>query len=116
MDKFQDYAKRLLTSEDGKVRIQKITRMMAIADYLDCTMAQLAIAWCLKNQNIASVITGASSASQITENIGALRIVPKLSDTIMKQLEDILENKPVADHPPSWSKYVPPDKRPFSLF
>ena len=107
MEKFKDYAKRLLNSEDGKLKITKIEKMISIAEYLDCTMAQLAIAWCLKNKNISCVITGSSSPDQVRENVGALRIVSKLTDTIMKQIEGILENKSIPEQPPLWSRFQP---------
>src|SRR5690349_2852004 len=109
MDKFKEYARRLLYSEEGKIKIQKIEKMMGIADYLECTMGQLAIAWCIKNTNISTVITGASSPEQVKENVGALRVVPKLSDTIMRQLDDIMENKQPPELPPQWARYVPPN-------
>jgi len=59
-------------------------------------MAQLALAWCLKNPNVSTVITGASRAKQVSENMAALEIVPKLTDDVMEQIEAILENKPKA--------------------
>ena len=42
-------------------------------------MAQLALAWCLKNPNVSTVITGASKVSQVTENMKALDVLPKLT-------------------------------------
>lgn len=110
MEKFKDYARRLLNSEEGKIKIQKILKMMAIAEYLECTMGQLAIAWCMKNQNVSTIITGASSADQVKENIGALKVVPKLTDTILRQIEGILENKQTPEVPPQWARYIPPNQ------
>ncbi len=57
-------------------------------------MAQLALAWCLKNPNVSTVITGASRASQVTENMQALDVLPKLTDEVMARIEAILQNKP----------------------
>jgi aryl-alcohol dehydrogenase-like predicted oxidoreductase len=70
-------------------------------------MAQLAIAWCLNNQNVSSVITGASKPSQIIgnnipknkslqliENLGAMSMLPKLTPSVLEQIEKALENKP----------------------
>jgi hypothetical protein len=93
LDNINSYGKKLLSSEEGKLKIAKLQKMAVIADHLNCTMSQLAIAWCLKNTNISTVLMGASSASQIQENLGALRVLPKLTESIWKQLEDILENK-----------------------
>jgi aryl-alcohol dehydrogenase-like predicted oxidoreductase len=68
--------------------------MMPIAEELDCTMAQLAIAWCLKNPNVSTVITGASNQKQVIENMKALDLVEKLTDDVMEKIDEILDNKP----------------------
>jgi aryl-alcohol dehydrogenase-like predicted oxidoreductase len=57
-------------------------------------MAQLALAWCLKNPNVSTVITGASRAQQVTENMQAMALVERLTPTILEQIESILDNKP----------------------
>ncbi len=58
-----------------------------IAGDLGCTVSQLALAWCLKNPNVSTVITGASRVSQVKENMKALDVVPKLTAEIMKAVE-----------------------------
>ena len=75
--------------------IGKIDALMKIADGLGCTVAQLALAWCLKNKHVSSVITGASKVEQVRENMKALEIKSKLDDGIMNEIETILDNKPV---------------------
>lgn len=67
---------------------------MPIADELGCTMAQLALAWCLVNQDVSTVITGASKPEQVEENMASLEIVPKLTAEVMDRVEEILDNKP----------------------
>jgi aryl-alcohol dehydrogenase-like predicted oxidoreductase len=57
-------------------------------------MAQLALAWCLRNPNVSSVITGASRPEQVEQNMKALNVVPMLSDEIMDEIDSILGNKP----------------------
>ena len=79
-------------------KLKRVSRMAALAGDLGCTPAQLAIAWCLKNPNVSTVILGASKVLQLEENLKAPAVCGKLTDEIMQQLEDILENKPV--HPP----------------
>ncbi|CAF2145471.1 unnamed protein product [Rotaria magnacalcarata] len=61
---------------------------------LDCTVAQLAIAWCLKNENVHCVLLGASTAEQLYENINSLHIVSKLTPLLMTDIDRILGNKP----------------------
>lgn len=71
-------------------RIDKVKRLMALAADLGWTPAQLAIAWCLKNPNVSSVITGASRVEQVRENVKALDCVAKLSPDVMKRIEQIV--------------------------
>ncbi|KAF9175807.1 hypothetical protein BGX21_003939 [Mortierella sp. AD011] len=87
-----------LETEDGRVKISKVIKLGAVASQLGCTTSQLALAWCLKNPNVSSVITGASKPSQIEENVKSLQIVPLLTEEIMLAIEDILLNKPAADY------------------
>jgi voltage-dependent potassium channel beta subunit len=80
--------------EEAVQRIAKVGQLMDIADDLGGSMAQLALAWTLKNPNISSTITGASRPEQITENMKAIDIVDQLDDTVIQKIEDILGNKP----------------------
>ena len=74
--------------------IEKVKQLEPIAKNLDCTMAQLALAWCLKNPNVSTVITGATRPEQVVENMKAADIVPKLEPEVMEQIEQVLENEP----------------------
>jgi aryl-alcohol dehydrogenase-like predicted oxidoreductase len=58
------------------------------------SMAQLAIAWCMKNPHVSSVITGASKPQQVLENMQVVGFVDRLSADVMDRIEKILENKP----------------------
>lgn len=66
--------------------IEATKKLNVIAKELDCTLSQLALAWCLKNPNVSSVITGASRNEQLLENLGALEIKTKLTAPIMKKI------------------------------
>jgi aryl-alcohol dehydrogenase-like predicted oxidoreductase len=59
-----------------------------IAADLGATSAQLALAWLLRNPNVSSVITGASRAAQVTENMRAIEIVPKLTPEVMAAIDE----------------------------
>lgn len=74
--------------------IDKAKALAPIAAELGCTQAQLAIAWCLKNPNVSSVITGATRAEQVVENMKALDVVPKLTPEVLTRIEGVLGNKP----------------------
>ncbi len=75
-------------------KIGKVKELGAIAQELGCSSAQLAIAWCLKNPNVSTVITGASRVSQVDENMKSLDLVEKLTAEVMEKIENILQNKP----------------------
>ena len=83
---------------DGRrVRSLKLKALQPVADELGCTLAQMAIAWCLKNPNVSTVITGASRVSQVHENLKAAEVAAKLTPEIMTRIDIILGNKPNAD-------------------
>ena len=71
--------------------------MVPIAAELGCSMAQMALAWCLKNLNVSTVITGASRPEQVVENMKALDVVEKLTPEVMERIEMILQNKPAPE-------------------
>ncbi|KXS14043.1 Aldo/keto reductase [Gonapodya prolifera JEL478] len=87
-------ANRYFATEEGKVKIEKTRALLPIAEQVGGTTAQLALAWCLKNPNVSTVITGASRKEQVTENMGALKLVDKLSPDVLEKIEKILSNKP----------------------
>ena len=87
----------------GEGKDEKLARVRALADVagdLGCTRAQLALAWCLKNPHVSTVITGASRPEQVVENMKALEVAESLDDKFMERIESILENKPQA--PQNW--------------
>jgi aryl-alcohol dehydrogenase-like predicted oxidoreductase len=52
---------------------------------------QLALAWCAKNPRVSTVITGATRVEQITENMKAIAVLPKLTDEVMQRIQEIIE-------------------------
>ena len=85
------------TDDDAVQKIAKVGKMMPIAEEIGCTMAQLALAWTLKNPNVSTTITGASRVEQVVENMKAIDYVEKLTPEIMKKIDEILDNKPTAE-------------------
>uniref|UniRef100_A0A8C5AKT5 NADP-dependent oxidoreductase domain-containing protein n=1 Tax=Gadus morhua TaxID=8049 RepID=A0A8C5AKT5_GADMO len=88
------WMKDKILSEEGRRQQGKLKELLAIAERLGCTLPQLAIAWCLRNDGVSSVLLGASSADQLLENIGAIQILPKLTSSIVHDVDGILGNKP----------------------
>jgi aryl-alcohol dehydrogenase-like predicted oxidoreductase len=78
-------------------RIEKVRQLQPVAAELGGTLAQLAIAWCAKNPNVSTVITGASRPEQVVENMKALDVLPKLTPDVMERIDGILRNKPKAE-------------------
>lgn len=68
-------------------RNAKVKELKAISDELGCTLSQLAIAWCAKNPNVSTVITGASTVAQVEENMGAIDVLGKLDDELMGRIK-----------------------------
>ncbi len=85
-----EWLKEMITPD----KIERVRKLQPLAADLGCTMAQLAIAWCLKNPNVSTVITGASRVEQVRENMKALEVAPKLTPEVMERIEEVLGNKP----------------------
>jgi voltage-dependent potassium channel beta subunit len=74
--------------EEG--RIPKVRKLAKVADELGCTTAQLALAWCLKNPHVSTVITGASRKAQVIENMKAISFVDTITPDVMQRIDAIL--------------------------
>jgi voltage-dependent potassium channel beta subunit len=82
--------KNVITSEN----VEKAKQLEPVARDIGCTLAQLSLAWCLKNPSVSTVITGASRPEQVSENMKALEVAPKLDPDLLERVEVILGNKP----------------------
>jgi voltage-dependent potassium channel beta subunit len=76
-----------------KEKLAKVAALEPIAKQLDCTLSQLALAWCLKNPYVSTVITGASRVEQVHENMKAVEVAPKLTPEILEKIDQIFEIK-----------------------
>ena len=68
--------------------------MTKVAERLGGSPGQLALAWAAKNPNVSTVILGATKVEQLHDNLAALKLLPKLTDEVMEEIEGILKNKP----------------------
>jgi aryl-alcohol dehydrogenase-like predicted oxidoreductase len=80
--------------EELNVNLKKLT---ALGMEIGMTLAQLAIAWCLKNENVSSVILGATKKEQLTETMKAQELQTKITPEIMVQIDQILSNAPTPE-------------------
>jgi voltage-dependent potassium channel beta subunit len=92
--KGMEWLRDRLVGEEARKNVVKVRNLKSVADELGCTRAQLAIAWCFKNPNVSSVITGASRPEQVVENMKALEVAKRLKRPVMDRIEEILDNKP----------------------
>jgi aryl-alcohol dehydrogenase-like predicted oxidoreductase len=86
---------------------QQVNKLKALSEYaesnLGCNMAQLAIAWCIKNPNVSTVLLGATKVEQIEDNLKAIQVAHKLTARNMDDIEQILANQPG----PYWNERKP---------
>jgi voltage-dependent potassium channel beta subunit len=69
--------------------VEKTKNLEVIANELGCSLSQLAIAWCLKNKNVSSVITGATKIEQLLDNLGAVAVKDQLTPDVMKKINSL---------------------------
>lgn len=75
-------------------RIKKAQALNKIASEIDTSLTKMSLAWCLKNQNVSSVILGASKETQLKENLEALAVLPLMTEEVMQSIEAVLDNTP----------------------
>ena len=83
-----DWLKDRVSDPDANA---KVKRLKEVADELDCSLSQLAIAWCAANPNVSTVILGASRLSQLQENLGALDVLDGLDDEVLARIKKVMK-------------------------
>jgi voltage-dependent potassium channel beta subunit len=102
-----EWLRESLVGEAAGEKRARVRRLEDVAQAIGCTRSQLAIAWCLANSNVSTVITGASRpeqvkenmnaldvVEQVKENMNALDVVARLTPDVLERIEEILENRP----------------------
>ncbi|MBM3991582.1 MAG: aldo/keto reductase [Planctomycetes bacterium] len=90
------WLRKRLESPSGRAQVEQAAALSRIAAELGATPAQLAIAWCLRNPRVSTVILGASNSSQLAENLAALALLPRLCPAILERIEGIVGNAPTS--------------------
>ena len=75
-------------------KIARVRKLGELANELGTSLATLSIAWCITNPNVTTAILGATKKEQLTENLKALEVFPKLNADVLKRIDDIMETKP----------------------
>ncbi|KAF3356189.1 hypothetical protein VdG1_06517 [Verticillium dahliae VDG1] len=87
-DKFVSSVRDAYGDKAWQDDIAKVQKLKPIADKLGIPQAELALAWCLKNPNVSSVITGASRPEQVVANCKALQSLDKLTPDVMAEIDE----------------------------
>jgi len=97
-----EWLKKRFESAEGKAKIEKVKRLAALAKEIGMPIHHLALLWCNANPHVSTVILGASKKSQLVDNLKALDSKKKITPDVLKRIDEILGNKPIA--PESLSK------------
>jgi aryl-alcohol dehydrogenase-like predicted oxidoreductase len=89
----KEYAwlREVFENEEARKHLAKVKKLARVAGDLGTTLPRLGLAWCLKNPQVSTVITGASKPAQVTENMKAGALVDKLDAAVMQRIETILQ-------------------------
>jgi voltage-dependent potassium channel beta subunit len=88
------WLRQRLESAEGRANVETVSQLAPVAQDIGCSLAQLAIAWCLANEHVSTVITGASNPEQVKENMAALDVLEQLDAAMLQRIDDILGNCP----------------------
>jgi voltage-dependent potassium channel beta subunit len=94
MDNYDWLREQLLGEKNGKSNLERVRKLASVADDINVSMPHLALAWCLKNPHVSTVITGASKPEQVEQNMKSIEVFEKLTGEVMERIEGILDNKP----------------------
>ena len=83
-----------IESPEGRANVRKAAELEGVAARLGVPLTRLALAWCLKNPNVSTVILGASNVAQLLENLRSLEVVDQLTPEVMERIEGVLNNRP----------------------
>lgn len=95
-----EWLRKYYETDEGRERIATVEKLRPVAEDLGCTLAQLALAWTLKNPNVSTAITGASKPEQVAENMKALDVAQQLTDDVMTRIDDVMGTRP--EQPRTW--------------
>ena len=79
----------MIESDRGQERMARDAKLKDYADDLGVNLAQLSIAWCLLNENVSTVILGASKASQLVDNLKCIDLLPILTTEVQEKLRKL---------------------------
>ncbi|KAI0480748.1 NADP-dependent oxidoreductase domain-containing protein [Xylariaceae sp. FL0804] len=94
---FGEYMRKDYGTDSFQANVAKSRKLKVVADRLGISQSQLAVAWCLKNPHVSSVITGASRPEQVVENARSVQFLDRLTPEVMAEIDAITENAVTPD-------------------
>jgi len=85
-----EFLRERLESEVGRIMVDKTKQLQQLADTAGIPLVNMALGWCLKNNNVSTVILGASKPDQLRQNLKTLDYSDQLDDSLMQQIENII--------------------------
>ena len=89
-----EWLKEQMTNDQARQRLETVKALAGVAAELGTNLPRLALAWCLRNPHVSTVITGASRVEQLQDNLGALEVVSRLTPEVLERIEGLLGNAP----------------------
>jgi len=89
-----EWLKEEWTNDSGAQKLATVRELTALAGEIGISMTHLALAWCLKNPQVSTVILGASRREQLKDNLACLDALATLTPDVMNRIEEIADNKP----------------------
>ena len=89
-----EWLKEHMTNDEAKKRLETVKALAGVAAELDTNLPRLALAWCLRNPHVSTVITGASRVEQLQDNMKAVEVVGRLTPEVLERIEGLLGNAP----------------------
>ncbi|MGB1248307.1 MAG: potassium channel beta subunit family protein [Chitinophagales bacterium] len=86
------WIKEMLWTDENQTKVRQLKNL---ADEIGMSLTQLSLAWCLSNENVSTVILGATKIHQLEENLGTMDNIDKVTPAVIERIEEILANKPV---------------------
>ena len=85
-----EFIRNRIESEDYSDRHEKVKNLLKLSDEIGISLANMSLCWCLKNENVSTVILGASKKEQLEQNLESVNYIKLLDDVVMKKIETII--------------------------
>jgi len=88
-----EFLRERLESKEGRAMVDKAKQLEELADTAGIPLVNMALGWCLQNNNVSTVILGSSKPEQLKQNLKTLEYVDQFDDSLMQQIDKIISNQ-----------------------